>query len=109
MSFGIPEVRAERHPPRTMGKQGIERTWEYCRVILPDGREVQGEYNSNSNEARFHFKVDGRWYSGPVFGKRDVHRGQIRTRRGLMGEESGRNDTPTVDLRRFVGMDLRRE
>lgn len=41
------------------------RTWDYCRVVLPDGKMIDG-YFDTSWGTRFYFEHEGVWRSGDI-------------------------------------------
>gem|GEM_PF-5563298 len=42
------------------------RTWDTCRVILPDGREIKGHLDTTWS-SYFYFEVDGVWRNAEIF------------------------------------------
>lgn len=39
------------------------RTWDYCKVILPDGAEIDGLFDTSWG-MKFYFEQDFIWYCG---------------------------------------------
>jgi len=53
MSFGVPEVTRHKRPPKFDTGRFSRFVVDKVRVTLPDGREVEGFYNVQPNNARF--------------------------------------------------------